>query len=134
METKVFKSIFFVLILLISKVGMALNVHYCGGQISEISMAWNAEKCQMKSFLDLRGFELRKSHCCNDETLYIQNNTPQKAFDFTYDIDLLILPNYKQVFFFVEEFYLYQKEFPKSHFLIPKNKIFLINSSLIFYG
>ena len=56
METKVFKSIFFVLILLISKVGMALNVHYCGGQISEISMAWDAEKCQMNSFLDLRGF------------------------------------------------------------------------------
>ena len=134
MDTKVFKSIFFVLILFISKVGMALNVHYCGGQISEISMAWDAEKCQMKSFLYNQGFELRKSHCCNNETLYIQNNTPQKAFDFSYDLDLLILTDDKQVFFFVEKFYLNQKELPKSHFLIPKNKIFLTNSSLIFYG
>ena len=134
MHSKVFKSIFFIFILLISKVGMALNVHYCGGQISEISMAWDKERCQMKSFLDLRGFELRKSHCCNDEILYIQNNTPQKAFDFSYDIDLLILPDDKQVFFFVKELYLNQKELPKSHFLIPKNKIFLTNNSLIFYG
>ena len=134
MDTKVFKSIFFVLILLISKVGMALNVHYCGGQISEISMAWDTERCQTKSFLDLRGFELGKSHCCNDETLYIQNNTPLKAFDFSYDLDLLILTDDKQVFFFVEEFYLNQNQLPKSHFLIPKNKIFVTNSSLIFYG
>ena len=62
MHSKVFKSIFFIFILLISKVGMALNVHYCGGQISEISMAWDAEKCQMKSFLYEQGFELRKSN------------------------------------------------------------------------
>ena len=134
MNSKIFKSIFFVLILLISKVGLAVNVHYCGAQISEISMAWDAERCQMKSFLDLRGFELRKSHCCNDETLYVQNNTPQKAFDFSYDLDLLILTDDKQVFFFVEEFYLNQNQLPKSHFLIPKNKIFVTNSSLIFYG
>ena len=134
MNSRVFKSIFFVLILLISKIGLALNVHHCGGQISEISMAWNAERCHMKSFLDLRGFEVRKSHCCINETLYIQNNTPQKAFDFSYDLDLLILPDDIHSFFFVEEFYLSQKELPKSHFLIPKTNIFLINSALIFYG
>ena len=101
----------------------------------EISMAWDAERCQMKSFLDDQGFELKKSHCCNDETLYIQNNTPtKKLVDFSYDLDLLILIDDKQVFFFVEEFYLNQKEIPKPHFLIPKNKIFLFNSALIFYG
>ena len=133
MNSRIFKSIFFVLILLISKVGLALNVHYCGAQISEISMAWDAERCQIKSFLDLRGFQVRKSQCCVDEILYLQNNTPLKAFDFSYDLDLLILPS-KQVFIFVEEFYLNQKELLKTHFLIPKGKIFLLNRALIFYS
>ena len=72
MNSRIFKSIFFVLILLISKVGLALNVHHCGGQISKISMAWNAKRCHMKSFFDLRGSEVRKSHCCKDKILHIK--------------------------------------------------------------
>ena len=132
METKVFKSIFFVLILLISKGGMALNVHYCGGQISEISMAWDAEGCQVKTFLDQRGFEVRKSHCCNDEIVYIQNNTPEISFVLSYDPDLLILPDDKQVLIFVKKFYLNQKKYRSPIFSFLKVKSFFLIVPLFF--
>ena len=39
------KVIFSVLIFLTSKIWVALNVHYCGGHIQEIALAWNAEGC-----------------------------------------------------------------------------------------
>ncbi len=63
-------------------------------------MAWNAEGCQVKSFLDQRGFEVRKSHCCSDEIVYFRNNTPEKVFNLSYNPNLLILPNDNQAFFF----------------------------------
>lgn len=133
MNSKVLKSIFFVLILLTSKVGLAINIHYCDGQIFELSMAWDAEGYQVKTFLDQRGLEVRKNHCCNDEIVYIQNNTPEISFVLSYDPDLLILPDDKQVFIFVKKFYLNQKKIPKAHFHIPKSKVFPFNSALIFY-
>ena len=134
MSSKGFKSIFFIIILLTSKVGLAINVHYCCGQISEISFAWDAEGCQMQHIIDHRGFVIKKNHCCNDERVYVQNNTPQKTADLSYEINLPILTYEEKGFFLVEEFYLNQKKTPKTHFLIPKGKIFLFNSALIFYG
>ena len=49
MNSKNFKAILFVLIFLASKVGLALNVHYCGGHIAEIELAWKVEGCGMFS-------------------------------------------------------------------------------------
>ena len=60
MNSKGLKSVFFILILLASKVGLAINVHYCCGQISEISMAWDAEGCQMQPIMDHSGFVIKK--------------------------------------------------------------------------
>ena len=39
MYTRSIKAIFFSLIFLTSKIGLALNVHYCGGHIEEIALA-----------------------------------------------------------------------------------------------
>ena len=135
MNAKVLKSTFFVIILLTSKVGLALNVHYCGGKIAEISMAWQAEGCQM-SYLsdDQQGFEVKKSHCCDDETVFIQNNTPQKVFDFNYDLNTPISLEKQQNFVLFKKFHL-QKNIPlSSSCFIRKSKIFLLNSAFVFYG
>ena len=134
MKSKDFKSIFFIIILLTSKVGLAINVHYCCGQISEISFAWDAKKCQMQPISDHLGFVFKENHCCKNERVYVQNNTPQKIIDLSYDVNLPILNYDEKGFFFTEEFNLNQKKFLRTHFLIPKCKIFLTNSSLIFYG
>ena len=47
MNLRSVKAVFFILIFLTSKIGMALNVHYCGGHIEEIALAWNAHGCKM---------------------------------------------------------------------------------------
>jgi hypothetical protein len=120
---------------LTSKVGLALNIHYCGGKIAEISMAWKAEGCQM-SYLsdDQQGFEVKKSHCCDDKTVFIQNNNPQKVFDLSYDLNTPISLEKQQNFFLFKKFHL-QKNIPlSSSCFIPKSKIFLLNSAFVFYG
>ena len=134
MNSKDFKSIFFIIILLTSKVGLAINVHYCCGQISEISLAWDAKGCQMQPISDHLGFVVKENHCCNNERVYVQNNTPQKIIDLSYNVNLPVLNYDEKGFFFTEEFNLNQKKILRTHFLIPKCKIFLTNSSLIFYG
>ena len=101
MNSKGLKSVFFILILLTSKVGLAINVHYCCGQISEISMAWDAEGCQMQPITDNSGFVI-KNHCCNNQSLYIQNNTPQKIVDLSFDLNFPIL-NYDEKGFFLRK-------------------------------
>ena len=134
MNSKGFKSIFFIIILITSKVGLAINVHYCCGKISEISLAWDAKGCQMQPISDHLGFVVKENHCCNNERVYVQNNTPQKIVDLSYDVNLPILNYDEKGFFFKEEFNLNQKKILRTHFLVPKSKIFLTNSSLIFYG
>tara|TARA_B100000927_G_scaffold284406_1_gene273277 strand:- start:63 stop:467 length:405 start_codon:yes stop_codon:yes gene_type:complete len=134
MNSKGFKSIFFIIILITSKVGLAINVHYCCGKILEISMAWDAKGCQTQPITDHLGFIVKKNHCCDNERVYVQNNTPQKIVDLSYDLNLPILNYDEKGFFFTEEIYLNQKTNPRNHFLIPKGKIFLFNSALVFYG
>ena len=74
------KAIFSVLIFLTSKIGVALNVHYCGGHIQEIALAWNVEGCgiSLEKSHDTRKGKVTKKHCCQDKTVFIQNNEPQK--------------------------------------------------------
>jgi hypothetical protein len=135
MNAKVLKSIFFVTILLTSKVGLALNIHYCGGQIAEISMAWEAEGCQMSYPLDQQqGFEVKKSHCCDNEIVFIQNNTPQKVFDFSYDLIFPISLETQQNFFLFKKFHLQKTITLSFSCFTPKSKIFLLNSAFVFYG
>ena len=76
MNTNSIKAIFFVLIFLTSKIGVALNVHYCGGHIQEIALAWNVEGCGIsfeKSQDTHQSQEVTKKHCCQDKTVFIQN-------------------------------------------------------------
>ena len=44
---------------------------------SEISMAWDAKGCEMQPITDHLGFVV-KNHCCNNERVYVQNNTLKK--------------------------------------------------------
>jgi len=85
MNLRSFKAVFFALIFLTSKIGLALNVHYCGGHIEKIALAWNAEGCEMsveKAQDSHQGLKLTKNHCCKDQTIFIQNNEPQKTADY----------------------------------------------------
>ena len=137
MNLRSVKAIFFVLIFLTSKIGLALNVHYCGGHIEEIVLAWNAEGCGMSMEKSQEGHQdvnITKNHCCQDETIFIQNNQPQKTVNDEFQINTLAIPQDNSVSLNTIKIILPKEVFTRSGFFVPKNKTFLLNQSLIFYG
>lgn len=137
MNIKNIKAVFFLLIFLSSKVGLALNVHYCGGHIAEIALAWNAEDCGMsseKSHETHQGFVVEKNHCCQDEALFIQNNEPQKTSESASQNLFFVTPQNKFDFSNAAEIQFPKPIFTRNRFLVPKNKIFLLHQSLVFYS
>ena len=52
MKIKSLVSLFLTLIILTTRVGYALNVHYCDDKIAKISLAYNSSKCGMESNFD----------------------------------------------------------------------------------
>ena len=137
MNTNSIKAIFFVLIFLTSKIGVALNVHYCGGHIQEIALAWNAEGCGIsleKSQDTHQGLEVTKKHCCQDKTVFIQNNEPQKTSDSELQVTYFAIQQYNTCSYDVSKIIFPKAVFVKPKHLVFKEKIFLLHHRLIFYG
>ena len=137
MNTNRIKAIFFVLIFLISKIGVALNVHYCGGYIQEIALAWNVEGCGIsleKSQDTHQGKEVTKNHCCQDKTVFIQNNEPQKTTDSELQVTYFGVQQHNTCTFDLSKIIFPKAVFVKPKCLFIKEKKFLHHHSLIFYG
>ena len=137
MNTNSIKAIFFVLIFLISKIGVALNVHYCGGYIQEIALAWNVEGCGIsleKSQDTHQGKEVTKNNCCQDKTVFIQNNEPQKTTDSELQVTYFAVQQYNTYTFDLSKIIFPKAVFVKPKHLVLKEKIYLLHHSLIFYG
>ena len=137
MNLRSLKAIFFVLIFLTSKIGVALNVHYCGGHIQEIALAWNVEGCGMsleKSQDTHQGLKLTKNHCCQDKTVFIQNNEPQKTTDSELQVTYFAVQQYNTYTFDLSKIIFPKAVFVKPKHLVLKEKIYLLHHSLIFYG
>ena len=81
MNIKSLVSLFLTLIILTTRVGYALNVHYCNDKIAKISLAYNSSNCGMESNFDSKLNtldKLTKKSCCEDEIQLFQNHEPQK--------------------------------------------------------
>ncbi len=137
MNTNSIKAIFFVLIFLTSKIGVALNVHYCGGHIQEIALAWNVEGCGIsleKSQDTHQSQEVTKKHCCQDKTVFIQNNEPQKTSDSELQVTYFEAQQHNTCTFDLSKIICPKAVFVKPKCLFFIDKIFLVHHSLIFYG
>tara|TARA_B100000965_G_scaffold371917_1_gene361231 strand:- start:473 stop:886 length:414 start_codon:yes stop_codon:yes gene_type:complete len=137
MNTRNSKAVLLTLIFLTSKIGLALNVHYCGGHIEEIALAWNAEGCEMsvQKVQDThQDYKLTKNHCCKDQTILIQNNEPQKMADYELHFAFFGISPNKPFQFDDSKMILLKKLFTPPKFFVYNNKIFLLYQSLIFYG
>ena len=137
MNTRNSKAVLLTLIFLTSKIGLALNVHYCGGHIEEIALAWNAKGCEMsvqKVQDTQQDYKLTKNHCCKDQTILIQNNEPQKTADYELHFSFFGISPNKPFQFDDSKIILLKKLFTPPKFFVYKNKIFLLYQSLIFYG
>ncbi len=71
---------FFTFFFLASKIGLSLNFHYCGDEISLISFSSNPKGCDMKS----NGFKNHKNYlgintqdCCKNDIVFLQNDKPE---------------------------------------------------------
>ena len=137
MNLRSFKAFFFALIFSTSKIGLALNVHYCGGNIQEIALAWNVKGCGMsleKSHDTNQGLEVTKKHCCQDKTVFIQNNEPQKTTDSDLQVTYFVVQQYNTCSFDLSKIIFPKAIFVEPKHLVFKEKIFLLHHSLIFYG
>ena len=70
-------SLFFAALIFGTRVGFAVNIHYCGNSIAEISIAYIPQKCDIGDEMysqtsDKTSFS-RKS-CCPDEVFLFQNH------------------------------------------------------------
>ena len=140
MDYKKSVSFLFALLVFSTQTGYALNIHYCGGRIAEISLAHMSTNCEMmespKNSKDPLKKEFSKKSCCEDDLLLFQNHEYQKehlkVFPKLIDLDVTILRPlnniYCEAFFASEVFSKYNPPPPKS------DKLFLLQKSFIFYG
>lgn len=138
MNKKQYVSLILALILMSTRIGFAINVHYCGHQIAEISLASNPFGCGMETDQDKRFSKhtnFSKTPCCKDQILLLQNNEPQK---FEIDSNLVLFGVEKSIqsecLFEVPTLFSNIASKIKYTTPPPKNKIFLLNHCFIIYG
>ena len=131
---KQLRSILLLLLFLHSKIGVALNVHYCGGHVAVISWAYSPENCGMemkKNSSELPRFSAK--HCCDDDLVVEQNSEDQKQPD---QEDRRIVANLTQPVFQDTNSWSYTNQ--QLVFSVynppPKLKQYKLNCSFIFYG
>tara|TARA_Y200000002_G_scaffold300446_1_gene255461 strand:+ start:1691 stop:2113 length:423 start_codon:yes stop_codon:yes gene_type:complete len=140
MKIKSLVSLFLALTILATRVGYALNVHYCEDKIAKISLAYDSTNCNMESNFDSKAHsrnELIKKSCCENDIQLFQNHEPQKIDQ----EDFLKITIVENVFFRDSN-----SNTLKSHLLSKAHlfnslspptitcKLFLKNNSFMFYG
>lgn len=84
-------------LLLVSNVGFAFNVHYCGDEIASISLksAFSSNNIEENCC----GIVEEKSHCCKNKVLHFQKKSETSTFNvFTFNSDILFLNQYWKPF------------------------------------
>ena len=140
MKIKSLVSLFLILTILGTRVGYALNIHYCKDKIAKISLAYSPSDCNMDSNFDPKANlenEFTKKSCCEDDIQLFQNHEPQKIDQEDF-LKVTIIKNICLRHLDIKTL--------KSHFLSNLNlfnppspptktcKLFLKNNSFIFYG
>lgn len=81
-------SILLTVFLLISNLGLAFNVHYCGDKIDSVSL--NTISNSSKTIDDCCGIVEKDSKCCNDKIIKAENKSDQiNVKSLTFDINFL---------------------------------------------
>jgi hypothetical protein len=81
---------FLAVLLLVSNVGFAFNVHYCGDEIASVSLksAFSSKDTEENCC----GIVEEKSHCCEDKVFHFQKKSETSTFHvFTFNSDILFL-------------------------------------------
>jgi hypothetical protein len=72
----------FAVFFLMTKIGVAFNVHYCLGSVANITHIFqHNEGCGMEMMNDHSDMKMSKKSCCSDEVITIQNNDKNPLVD-----------------------------------------------------
>lgn len=96
MNLKKCTGVFLAFLLLVSNIGFAFDVHYCGGKIASVSLSTSAspeKKCC--------GDKEKKSSCCKDKVVKFEKKSDDATFKvFFFQIDFpAVIQQYKPVVF-----------------------------------
>ena len=75
------------LILLVSNIGFAFNVHYCGDQISSISFKTSVSSNEIEK--NCCGEIEKKSNCCDNKVLHFQKKSESSLSHFFFQMSNL---------------------------------------------
>jgi hypothetical protein len=99
-------SIFLAVLLLVSNVGLAFDVHYCGGELASVSL--NSPLPSLKSEKGCcEKLVSKKDSCCKDKKIVVQKKTENgvfKSFSFQMDYAFLIPETHSFVFTAADNF------------------------------
>jgi hypothetical protein len=107
MKFKKHISIFLAVLLLVSNVGFAFNVHYCGGEISSVSLNSALPSMQSEKGCCEKKVASKKDSCCKDKKIVVQKKGDDgivKSFSFQMDYAFVIPEIHSFVFTAVDNF------------------------------
>lgn len=93
MQFKKHICLFLAFLILGSNVGLAFNVHYCGGEISSVSLNTTLPSVQSKKGCCEKKVVSKKDSCCKDKKIVFQKKTDNgivKTFSFQFDYVFLV--------------------------------------------
>ncbi|MBP4139102.1 HYC_CC_PP family protein [Flavobacterium geliluteum] len=103
MNWKKCTTLFLALLLLVSNIGFAFDVHYCGGKIASVSLNTTVDAVPQKSCCAKTE---KKSSCCKDKVVHFEKKSDNATF---------------KIFFFQLEFPALIQEFKSTAFLVIPN-------------
>ncbi|OXA79883.1 hypothetical protein SAMN05444397_106103 [Flavobacterium aquidurense] len=77
MNIKKCAVLFLAFLLLVSNIGFAFDVHYCGGEIASVSLNTSVAATPEKSCC---GSTEKKSSCCKDKVVHIEKKSDDATF------------------------------------------------------
>ena len=127
MKIKSLLSLFLALAILGTRVGYALNIHYCKDKIAKISLAYSPSDCNMDSNFDPK--DNLENEFLNHEPLKIDQENFLK-------ITIIEKVFFRDSNFRTLKLYLLSKAYLFNSLSPPAKtcKLFLKNNSFIFYG
>ena len=94
-------SILLAFLILGSNVGLAFNVHYCGGEISSVSLNTTLPSVQSEKGCCEKKVVSKKDSCCKDKKIVLKEKADDKivkSFSFQFDYVFLV-PIYQSAVF-----------------------------------
>lgn len=89
MKVKKCTGLFLAFLLLISNIGFAIDVHYCGGQIASVSLNATASAFVEKKCC---GVSEKKTSCCRDKVVHVDKKSDDATFKvFFFQLALAVL-------------------------------------------